>query len=202
VNERNGSRRSFLFALGGLSTSAWLACSWHEIAAAADHASHAATTAPATFGFLSPGEVADVDAITAQILPGGSSPGAREAHAVHFIDRALATFFAARAPAFRSGLEQFRRSFQNSYPTAASFAAASPAEQMTFLTSVEQTEFFAAMRVLTILGTLSSSQYGGNYAGLGWKLMGFEDQHVFSPPFGYYDRDYAGFAVGSTGHPA
>jgi hypothetical protein len=25
--------------------------------------------------------------------------------------------------------------------------------------------------------------------------MGFEDQHVFNPPFGYYDRDYAGFEV-------
>ena len=23
--------------------------------------------------------------------------------------------------------------------------------------------------------------------------MGFEDQHVFEPPFGYYDRDYQGF---------
>ena len=135
MNERNGTRRSFLFALGGLSTSAWLAASWNEIAAAADHAMHVATTAPATFGFFNPGDAADVDAITAQILPSGPSPGAREAHAVYFIDRALATFFADRAPAFRSGLAQFRSSFQKSYPTAASFAAASPTEQIAFLTS-------------------------------------------------------------------
>jgi hypothetical protein len=202
VDERNGSRRRFLCALGGLTTSAWLACSWREIAAAADHATHVATSAPATFVFLTPGDAADVDAITAQILPGGSSPGAQEAHAVYFIDRALATFFADRAPAFRSGLEQFRRSFQKSHPTVASFAAASPTEQLAFLTSVERTEFFEGMRVLTILGTLSSGQYGGNYAGVGWKLMGFEDQHVFSPPFGYYDRDYAGFVVGITRDPA
>jgi hypothetical protein len=44
------------------------------------------------------------------------------------------------------------------------------------------------------MGTLASSRYGGNHEGLGWKLMGFEDQHVFEPPFGYYDRDYSGFA--------
>lgn len=202
MNDQTGTRRSFLFALGGLSTSVWLAASWQEIAAAADHATHIATTAPATFGFLSPGDAADVDAMSAQLLPSGSSPGAREAHAVYFIDRALATFFAARAPAFRSGLAEFQRSFRNSHPAAASFAAASLTEQLDFLTAVERTEFFEAVRVLTIVGTLSLGQYGGNYAGAGWKIMGFEDQHAFSPPFGYYDRDYAGFVVGRTGDAA
>jgi hypothetical protein len=39
----------------------------------------------------------------------------------------------------------------------------------------------------------SSPKYGGNYQGSGWKLIGFEDRHVFTPPFGYYDREYAGF---------
>jgi hypothetical protein len=33
---------------------------------------------------------------------------------------------------------------------------------------------------------------------LGWKLMGFEDQHIFTPPFGDYDRDYAGFVPYAT----
>jgi gluconate 2-dehydrogenase gamma chain len=202
MTEQNGSRRRFLFALGGVSTSAWVASSWLEIAAAAEHATHVAATAPTTFGFFSREDAAEVDAMAAQILPGGASPGAREAHAVYFIDHALATFFADRAPAFRSGLAEFRHSFQAAHPTVASFAAASPAEQVAFLTSVEHTEFFEVVRVLTIVGTLSSSQYGGNYQGAGWKMMGFEDQHVFSPPFGYYDRDYPGFVVGNTGHKA
>jgi len=43
------------------------------------------------------------------------------------------------------------------------------------------------------MGTLAASQYGGNFSGEGWKLIGFEDQHVFTAPFGYYDKDYAGF---------
>jgi hypothetical protein len=24
-------------------------------------------------------------------------------------------------------------------------------------------------------------------------MIGFDDTHVYAPPFGYYDRDYAGF---------
>ena len=41
----------------------------------------------------------------------------------------------------------------------------------------------------------SLPEYGGNRDGVGWKLLGFEDQHVFQPPFGYYDRDYPGFVI-------
>jgi gluconate 2-dehydrogenase gamma chain len=199
MNPRNGTRRSFLFALSGVSASAWLASSWHEVAAAAEHASHVASASPGAFRFLNPADAADVDAMAAQILPTGLSPGAREAHAVYFIDRALATFFCDRAPAFRTGLAQFQRSFQRAHPATTSFALAATAEQVGFLTSVERTEFFDTVRVLTIVGTLSSSEYGGNCAGAGWKIMGFEDQHVFNPPFGYYDRGYPGFVASVPG---
>jgi hypothetical protein len=37
--------------------------------------------------------------------------------------------------------------------------------------------------------------YGGNRDAAGWKLIGFEDRHVFQPPFGHYDRDYPGFVI-------
>ena len=37
--------------------------------------------------------------------------------------------------------------------------------------------------------------YVKSQAGVGWKLIGFEDRHVFQPPFGYYDRDYPGFVI-------
>jgi hypothetical protein len=36
-------------------------------------------------------------------------------------------------------------------------------------------------------------KYGGNHDKAGWKLLGFEDRHVWQPPFGYYDKDYPGF---------
>jgi hypothetical protein len=41
----------------------------------------------------------------------------------------------------------------------------------------------------------SLPSYGGNRGGVGWKLIGFEDAHVFQAPFGYYDRDYPGFVI-------
>ena len=194
MDNRSASRRGFLISASGLFTSAWLATNQAAIAAAATHAEHAAQSpGPAAFSFLSATDAADVEAIAAQILPSGKSGGAREAHAVYFIDQALATFFADRAAAFRGGLADFQRAFHAAHPGATSFATADSATQLAFLESVDRTPFFEGARMLTILGTLSSSKYGGNYEGSGWKLMGFEDQHIFEPPFGYYDRDYAGF---------
>lgn len=192
MDSPDASRRLFLASSSAAVTGAWLASHWPGIAAAAEHAAHAAVAAaPAGFSVLSAADAADVEAITAQILPSGATPGAREAHAVHFIDRSLATFFAERAAGFRAGLADFQLAFRKTHATA--FAAASADEQLAFLKTVDRTPFFESMRVLTVLGTLCATKYGGNHQGLGWKLMGFEDQHIFTAPFGHYDRDYAGF---------
>jgi gluconate 2-dehydrogenase gamma chain len=188
------SRRSFLRSAGGVLTAVWLSANRSGIAAAALHAGRAAA-APTPLGFewLSVQEGADVAAVAAQIVPSGATPGAHEAHVVYFIDRALATFFSDGAPAFRTGLAEFQSVFRASHPAIVTFNAANPDEQMSFLKSVEQTAFFANLRVLTVLGMFSAPQYAGNYSGTGWRLLGFEDQHVFEPPFGYYDAHYAGF---------
>lgn len=193
-----GSRRSFLRSTSGLLTTAWLVAQWGAITAAAHDAAMAAAdmaAAPAWTGFtsLNDAESKDVDAIAAQIVPSGMTPGAREAHAVHFIDRALATFFAAWATDFRHGLGEFQANFRTAHPDDASFAAASADTQIAFLSTVDRTEFFEMTRMLTVLGMFSSPKYGGNSAGLGWKMLGFEDLHAFAPPFGYYDAKYTGF---------
>jgi gluconate 2-dehydrogenase gamma chain len=188
------SRRAFALGSSAALTGAWIAANWPGIAAAAAHAAHVASaTEPEIFGYLSAAAAADVEALTAHIIPSGATPGAREARAVYFIDRALATFFADRAPAFRAGLAELQKSFRAAYPASASFAGARSAEQLAYLKTVDATPFFETTRVLTIIGTLAATKYGGNRDGLGWKMMGFEDQHVFDPPFGDYDRDYKGF---------
>jgi len=192
-------RRSFLLSSGGLLTSAWLGAQWPAIAAAAHHAEEmAASPASAGFAFLSPAEAADVEAIAAQIVPSGATPGAREAHAIFFIDRALATFFSAGARDFRAGLGDFQARYRAENP-AAPFAAADAAAQIAFLHTVDRTAFFGSVRMLTILGMFSSPQYGGNFEQAGWKLMGFEDRHAFSPPFGHYDAEYSGFVPYGAG---
>jgi gluconate 2-dehydrogenase gamma chain len=193
------SRRSFLLSGGSFLTTAWLGTQWAAISAAAHHADDMAAAdlaaAPAWTGFqfLSAGDAKDVEAIAGQIVPSGTTPGAREAHAVYFIDRALATFFAAWAGDFRRGLGEFQAKFHTANPNAASFAAAGSETQIGFLKTVDRTAFFESTRMLTILGMFSSPKYGGNYEGSGWKLMGFEDRHAFTPPFGYYDAKYTGF---------
>ena len=72
----------------------------------------------------------------------------------------------------------------------AAFASLPSPRQIDFLHSVQTTPFFDLARVLTLCGMFASPKYGGNRDGIGWKLIGFEDQHVFEPPFGYYDRGH------------
>ncbi|MGC1520025.1 MAG: gluconate 2-dehydrogenase subunit 3 family protein, partial [Steroidobacteraceae bacterium] len=178
----------------GWITGAWIAAHWPAIADAAQHAAEASSgSAPPGFQFLSAADAADIDAIAAQIVPNGATPGAREAHAVHFIDRGLATFFSDWAGGFRAGLTEFQSAFHASNPTRATFAMAGSEAQIAHLKTIEKTAFFDTVRTLTLLGMFSAPKYGGNFQGSGWRMMGFADQHAFTPPFGYYDREYSGF---------
>ena len=94
------SRRMFLRVMGGALGGAWLTLDLSKVAAAA-HAAQRAQDEPGqpSTAFLSQAELADVDAIAAQIIPSDATPGAREAGVALFIDRALATFFGRMAPA-------------------------------------------------------------------------------------------------------
>jgi gluconate 2-dehydrogenase gamma chain len=181
-----------LASSGEFLSAAWLVAQWPSIAAAAHHAEAAPEATPARLQFFSDTEAADVAAICEQIVPSGATAGAREAHAIYFIDRSLSTYFAKLAANYRAGLTEFQRQFRAGAP-AESFAAAGHDEQMAFLKTVDSSPFFESTRMLTVLGMLASPKYGGNYQGLGWKMLGFVDQHAFAPPFGYYDREYAGF---------
>jgi len=190
------SRRAFLIALADALGVAAVGLSWPEIAEAA-HEAHIAAQAPGvrSIVFFTPADAADVEAIAARIVPSGALPGAHEAGVVYFIDGALSTFFARLAPDFRAQLADFQTACRERNPDAASFAALTTERQIEFLHSVEQTSFFERMRLLTLIGMFSSPDYGGNVDRAGWKLLGFEDRHTFEPPFGWYDRDYPGFAM-------
>jgi gluconate 2-dehydrogenase gamma chain len=191
------SRRQFLTVTGTLAGSSWLAMNWPQIVAAAEHADHVgrndAVAAPMSFTTLTPVEAVEVEAIANLIVPGGATPGARDARVIYFIDRALGTFWASELPAFRKGFQEFQASYASHSSSPAPFSAAGPARQVAWLHDVDGTPFFATVRRLTLLGLIASPKYGGNYDKLGWKILGFEDRHVWQPPFGYYDKDYPGF---------
>jgi len=185
------TRGDTLRALGAFTAAG--AFDWPAIARAA-HEAHAAAQsaavagAPLTYTLLGAADAADVEALTSQIIPSDDTPGAREAGVTYFIDRALGSFFAHWRPTFMQGLNGFQAAVRAAYPQAASFAALSSDQQIEFLHTVDRTPFFEQARLLTGCGMFMDPSYGGNRDNVGWKLLGFEDQHTFEPPFGYYDR--------------
>jgi gluconate 2-dehydrogenase gamma chain len=187
MNHHARGRRSALRQLVAAMGAA--ALDWPAIARAG-HDAHAAAQSPATFSYslLGADDAADIEALTSQIVPSDTTPGAREAGVTFFIDRALGSFFAHWRPGFTRGLAAFQAAARTFDPAAASFAAMTSARQIEFLHTVESTPFFDQARLLTVCGMFSSPAYGGNRDNIGWKLLGFEDQHLFEPPFGYYDR--------------
>ena len=146
-----------------------------------------------TLRFFSAAEAATIDALVAQIIPTDETPGAREMGVVHFIDCALAGFLSSLSTAFRTGLTDFETNCRAHHAGSDGFATLSVERQILWLQQVEHTPFFESLQQLTVLGALTMPQYGGNRNGLGWALIGFQDLHAFTPPFGYYDRDYPGF---------
>jgi gluconate 2-dehydrogenase gamma chain len=175
----------------GLST-AWVTLHWPAILSAQQHAHEiAASTEPAALQFFSPARAAEVEAISAQIIPTDETPGARETHVVYFIDRALTTFDRARQADYTNGLADLQARTKAMFPAVAEFLQLSSEQQVQLLNAIQNTPFFELVRVHTIMGFLSNPEYGGNYNKAGRKLIGFEDNFYYQPPFGYYDSEYA-----------
>lgn len=185
------TRRDFLTAMsaGGVGL---LLAEWPGLDGALAHA-HAVSSgaAPARFAVLTPAEVADVTAIAARIMPTTDTPGATEAGVVHFIDRAFEEFAAEDLPDFRKEIEALAKRATARRATARRFSDLGAADQDAVLTEIETTDIFRGLRGLVMLGMFADPKYGGNRGEAGWKLIGFENRMVHSPPFGYYDAQAA-----------
>src|ERR1700719_224041 len=202
------SRRNFLTRAGGAVSAVWLSAHWPALVAAAEHARQAAkSSAPQKFQFFTPAEAAEIDAITASIIPTDETPGAREAGVVYFIDRALTTFAIEDQKTSRERLPSLQARVREPFPSVEKFSSATPEQQDQVLHSFDDQvssggggarrraaggSFFATLRVHTITGFLIDPDSGGNRDGVGWKVIGRDREHMFQPPFGYYDKDYAG----------
>jgi gluconate 2-dehydrogenase gamma chain len=184
------SRRGFLGAVSAGVGGSWMAARWPSIAAAAEHAARA-VAAPDTANFQSllPGEAVEIEAMAARILPSDDGPGARETGAVHFIDRALATFARDHGPMVATGLANLGTVVATSHPGGGRFSALAPGEQDEVLRTIEGSDFFQFVRWGTVAGFLANPSYDGNRDEAGWRWIGFDDRFVWQPPFGYYDRE-------------
>jgi len=209
------SRRDFLTRAGSAVSAAWVSTHWPAILSAAEHAHQAAKAAkPQTFQFFSAEEAAEIDAICARIIPSDETPGAHEAGVVYFIDRALTTFAAEDQKTYREGLPAIQARVRELFPSVAKFSSGSPEQQDQILRYFEDhgangarnprrrvagSSFFDTLRAHTVIGFLidPDSGTGGNRDGVGWKVIGRDREHMFQPPFGYYDKDYAGWQPNS-----
>jgi gluconate 2-dehydrogenase gamma chain len=143
-------------------------------------------TGAVTSQAIAPTVAGGLDAIVARLIPSDANgPGAREAQAVRYIDRALAGALSDARESYRAGLAALDRYARSS--RGAAFTALSPTEQDSVLIDVEtgaatgsgagfvgsSAAFFALVRSHTWQGTFGDPFYGGNANFVGWDLIGY-----------------------------
>ena len=130
---------------------------------------------------LTAAEADILDAVVARLIPtDASGPGATEARAAHYIDRALGGALASSRPAYTSGLAALDGYARTS--RGKPFTALAPADQDAVLVDVEggtaagftgSAAFFALVLNHTLQGTFGDPYYGGNANFVGWDLIGY-----------------------------
>jgi gluconate 2-dehydrogenase gamma chain len=131
---------------------------------------------------LTAAEAAVLDAAVARLIPTDAlGPGAREARAARYIDRALGGALAASREAYRNGLAAM-----DAYATRTKggpFAGLSERDQDAVLLEMESSKvtgftpssgaFFNMLRTHTWQGMFGDPYYGGNANFIGWDLLGY-----------------------------
>lgn len=153
---------------------------------------------------LSPHEADLLDRIAELMVPSDEhGPGATEAMAVRYIDRALAGALTSQRDAYRVGLEALERYAKKT--RGAEFLTLTETNQISLLIDVESgtatganvgfdgssAAFFALVRGHVMQGTFGDPVYGGNEGFVGWDLIGYPgvrtvvtpaEQKLLTPP--------------------
>lgn len=187
-------RRKFLIAGLQAAGGAWALAQWPAILAAAEHAAHMRETVlPTKLEVLTAEQATEIETAASRIIPSDDTPGAREAGVIYFIDRALATFAADKLEDYVQGLPVLQAKTRELFPSPQKFSEATPEQQDAVLNALEGQPIFESILALTVMGFLCDPARGGNREEVGWKLIKYDDSPAFTPPFGYYDRDYPGW---------
>jgi gluconate 2-dehydrogenase gamma chain len=131
---------------------------------------------------LTAAEADILEAICARLIPTDENgPGAAEARAAHYIDRALTGPLRTSRDTYAAGLAAIDVYAQAS--KGAPFTKLAPRDQDTVLTEMENNvatgfmpnaaTFFNLVRTHTIQGTFCDPYYGGNANFVGWDLIGY-----------------------------
>lgn len=141
------------------------------------------TPGPWTPETLTAAEAATLEAVAARLIPSDdTSPGATEAGAARYIDRALGGALASSRDAYTAGLAALD-TYARTAAGGAPFARLAPAAQDDVLRDLEANvatgftpdaaTFFNLVRAHTIQGTFCDPYYGGNASFVGWDLIGY-----------------------------
>src|SRR5580765_3700144 len=158
-------------------------------AAAASDVESAAAQAPAArareaFETLNSGEADLLEAIVARLVPSDAlGPGAKEARAAHYIDRALGGALSGSKAAYTAGLSALDRYARAS--RGKGFLELSAADKDSVLMDCESGtatpgifagssgQFFSMVLNHTRQGMFGDPYYGGNANFVGWDLLGY-----------------------------
>lgn len=210
MSDRAPSRRDWLKLAGAAATAAVTASTDAASAppeAAIGAAQRARTlTRPARepLRALTTHEADLLDRIAELLVPSDEQvPGATEAMAVRYIDRALAGALREQRDAYRVGLEALDRYARSS--RGAPFLQLTETQQISLLIDVEtgsatganvgfdgsSAAFFTLVRGHVMQGTFGDPVYGGNEGFVGWDLIGYPgvrtvvtpaEQRLLTPP--------------------
>ena len=131
---------------------------------------------------LTPAESDVLEALVARLVPSdATSPGAAEARAAHYIDRALGGALAPSRETYRQGLAAIDALALSSHGDR--FARLTGTDQDALLEQVEAgvpaafpggaAAFFTLVLGHTLQGTFGDPHYGGNRNFAGWDLLGY-----------------------------
>jgi gluconate 2-dehydrogenase gamma chain len=162
-------------------------------AAVASEPGQAGPAAPAREAFenLTAAESDLLEAIVARLIPNDAlGPGAKEARAAHYIDRALGGALASSRQTYEAGLaalEGYSRSSRGKR-----FAELAATDQDAVLSDVEtgaatgfaggSAQFFNLVLGHTRQGTFGDPYYGGNANFVGWDLLGYPGVRTMVTP--------------------
>jgi gluconate 2-dehydrogenase gamma chain len=183
---RDVSRRGVFKQVGAAGAAALAGAPFAPSAAVAqEHAAQRNPVAAAPLEALetrTAAEAETLEAIVARLIPSDENgPGAAEARAAHYIDRALTGPLRTTRDAYAAGLAAIDAYAQTKKGFA--FTQLSAPEQDAILTDMEKNvatgfapdaaTFFNLVRAHTIQGTFCDPYYGGNANFVGWDLIGF-----------------------------
>jgi gluconate 2-dehydrogenase gamma chain len=142
------------------------------VCAAAGTAVWTATANPSSpWRYFTDAEARTVEAITAQLIPADTDPGAKEAGVVNYIDLQLNTRFKRHRKAYRDGLAAVDAASRSSFNKP--FVELSDPHQTEILNGIEEHSkaFFSLILDHTRQGFYGDPRHGGNHNRTSWRML-------------------------------